>query len=289
MLSKRIGGAVIIKDGIAVQSIGFKKYLPIGKPSIVVEYLNKWGIDEIVVIDISATKTKFRFHSQLLNELGKKCFVPLAVAGGISSIEDIDELIKNGADKVCINNLLHSDISILKKGAEKYGDQCMIAAVDFVKKENEYFVYDYLNKKPTGIKVIEWVKTLEANNAGEILLNSVERDGSYSGFEVELYKTVSKNTRVPIIAMGGAGGPQHFKDVLSETDVAAVYAGHFFNFSEHSVITLKRDLQDSGFDIRLETASDYSSFGVNENNRINKKSDEMLEHLLFTKIEKEII
>ena len=289
MLNKRIGGAVIIKDGIAVQSIGFGKYLPVGRPEIAVEYLNKWGIDEITLFDISATKQNRCFDLQLLKEIGKKSFVPLAVGGGISSIRDIDELIKNGADKVCINNLLQKDLSVLKRGAEKYGNQCMIAAVDFVSINNDYFVYDYIAKRSTGIKVIEWVKVLEQNLAGEILLNSVDRDGSYKGFDIKLYAEICGIVAIPVIALGGAGSPQHFKDLFSDADVAAAYAGNFFNFSEHSVITLKKKLKDCGFNIRLETAADYSSFIVDKNNRINKKSDDELEHLLFTKIEKEII
>lgn len=289
MLKKRIGGAVIIKDGIVVQSIGFGKYLPIGKPEIVVEYLNKWGIDEITLFDISATKKNKCFDSQLLRDIGKKSFVPLAVGGGISSILDIDNLIKNGADKVCINHLLQKDLSVLKKGAEKYGDQCMIAVVDFTFINNDFFVYDYVTKSATKIKVADWVKILEDSQAGEILLNSVDRDGTYKGFDINLFATICDNIAIPIIALGGAGCPLHFKELFLQTEVAAAYAGNFFNFSEHSVITLKKELIASGFNIRLETAANYSSSVIDKNNRIEKRNDTELEHLLFTKIEKEII
>jgi imidazole glycerol-phosphate synthase subunit HisF len=289
MLNKRLGGAVIVKNGIAVQSIGFNKYLPIGKPEIVVEFLNKWGIDEITILDISASSKKKSFDIELLKRCSKFSFVPIAVGGGIKSINDIDELIKNGADKVCLNNSLFVNLDLLKRAAEKYGNQCIVAVVDFVKIEGQYFVYDYRKKSSTGIKVSDWVKILEDNNAGEILLQSIDRDGMYNGFDINMYKDVSAISNIPIIALGGAGSPNHFVELFDNTNISAAYAGNYLNFTEHSVITIKSVLLRNRIKIRLETNANYNDFNITDNNRIDKKSDDILEKLLYTKIEKEVI
>jgi cyclase len=290
MLKKRIGAALIVKDNWVVQSIGFKKYLPVGRPEIAVEFLNRWGIDEIILLDISATKNKSTVSASLVSTCAKYCRVPLAVGGGITDVEQMEVLLQNGADKICLNHSLHSDKNLLSAGARLFGDQCMVAVIDFVKKSgNEYEVFDYLNGKPTGKNVIEYAKELEQASAGEILLQSVDRDGKYNGFEIELYQLLCKEVHIPVIALGGAGTARHFIEILKEAEVSAACAGNIFHFTEHSVNMLKAQLIKEKNSIRLETHADYVQKEFDDRDRLLKEDDKYLEDLLFIRIEKEVI
>jgi cyclase len=290
MLKKRIGAVIIVKDGWAVQSIGFKKYLPVGRPEIAVEFLNKWGVDEIILIDISATKNNSVVANELIARSAKYCRVPLAVGGGISSIDQMEDLLHHGADKICLNHSLHRDISLITQGARQFGDQCMVAVIDFVSSpDGSYEVFDYVKGKSTGRKVLDYAKELERAGAGEILLQSVGRDGQYNGFETGLYQNLCKEISIPVIALGGAGNADHFIALLKNSDVSAACAGNIFHFSEHSVNMLKAQLLNAGSEIRLETHADYSHNRFDEKGRLIKAGDDYLEELLFIRIEKEVI
>jgi cyclase len=290
MLKKRIGAALVVKDNWVVQSIGFKKYLPVGRPEIAVEFLNQWGIDEITLLDISATRNKTTVSSNLVSSCAKYCRVPLAVGGGITHVEQMESLLQNGADKICLNHSLYSDKDLISAGARLFGDQCMVVVIDFVKTgAGDYEVFDYLTGKSTGINVIEYAKQLEQAAAGEILLQSVDRDGKYNGFEIELYQRLCKEAHVPIIALGGAGTAKHFIEILKKTDVSAACAGNIFHFTEHSVNMLKAQLKKEKNTIRLETHADYARKEFDDKDRLLKEDDKYLEDLLFVRIEKEVI
>ncbi|MCW7471393.1 imidazole glycerol phosphate synthase subunit HisF [Leptospira kanakyensis] len=288
MLKKRIIALVLVKDGIVVQSFQFERFRPIGKPHITVEFLNQWGIDEIVILDLSASAHGKLIDPAVVRQVSKFCHVPLSVGGGIRRIEDIDQLIHSGADKVSLNSILLKEFDLLEMAAKKYGDQCLVASVDSVKVEESYFVFDHLKMKPTDLPVTDFVKQASDHGAGEILIGSVNRDGSYRGFDLSLVNQVCKAVPVPVICSGGAGSSKDFIEVFDKTNVSAAAAGNFFHFTEHSVITTKALLKKHTR-IRLETFATYEDSLFDDYGRLKKKDDSVLESMLYERIQKEVI
>lgn len=288
MLKKRIVATLVVKDGVVVQSIGFKRYLPVGKPAIAVEYLNHWGIDEIILLDISATRNNHSPDYDMVRSASINCRVPLAVGGGITSIEHVAELMHCGADKVALNQIALHQPSLITKVAHQYGEQCVVASVDGFLSDAGHRVFDYRLNKVLNQTPAEFAKKLQQLGAGEILINSVDRDGSYLGFDLELINNVCKEVTIPVICSGGAGNAQHFVEVFQRTTVSAASAANYFHFTEHSVTTTKSQVNQH-IPLRHETYFDYqdSHFGVD--GRILKKNDQKLEDMLFLRIEKEII
>jgi len=288
MLKKRIAATLVMKNGIVVQSIGFKKYLPVGKPEIAVEFLNQWGIDEIIMVDISATRNQRHPDYEMVKRASRKCQVPLSVGGGITNIDCIKELMHCGADKVSFNQATIYNERLLTEAAHIFGDQCVVASIDAVKTTDGYKVYDYLQGKFLDMAPWELAAKAQNNGAGEILINSVNRDGSYKGFDTDLISKVCDAVTVPVICAGGAKSFNDFTTVFSQTNVSAAAAANFFHFTEHSVITTKSRIKQA-IDIRLETHADYSDADIDANGRLRKKDDDVLENMLYIKIEKEVI
>ena len=173
MLKKRIAATLVVKDGIVVQSIGFQKYLPVGKPAIAIEFLNLWGIDEIILLDISATKNHFEPNYQMIKAASAKCYVPLTVGGGISQINHISELMHCGSDKVALNQSAILRPSLILEAAHVFGNQCVVVSIDSIETQNGYRVYDYIKKAALDFTPAEFAVRAEAAGAGEILVNSL--------------------------------------------------------------------------------------------------------------------
>lgn len=288
MLKKRIIANVVVKDGIVVQSINFKKYLPVGKPLIALEFLNNWGIDEIILTDISASRKNEKPDFAQIRKATGRCHVPLTVGGGIKTIEDIKELMHCGADKISLNQSAIKNPILITEAAHIFGDQCIVVSVDAVKTENGYRVYDYVTGKTIDASPDDFCLKAQELGAGEILINSVDRDGSYEGFDIELINSVCNKVTVPVICCGGAKNANDFIEALTKTNASAVCAANFFHFTEHSVNTTKTNILKKT-DVRLETHADYKENGFDSELRLRKKKDEVLEEMLFIKIEKEII
>lgn len=288
MLKKRVVATVVVKDGIVVQSINFKKYLPVGKPPIALEFLNQWGIDEIILIDIYASRNKKEPDYNMVSKASKKCFVPLTVGGGISKIEHIEKLMQCGADKISLNNASIYQPKLISSAAHIFGDQCVVVSIDAILTNSGYKVYDYLNNKIINEHPSEHAKKSVELGAGEILINSVDRDGSYLGFDYELINSISKVVSVPVICSGGAKNADDFIKVFEKTNVSAASAANFFHFYEHSVNITKCGIKKKT-EVRLETHADYIENEFDENYRLQKKSDHELEEMLFVRIEKEVI
>lgn len=288
MLKKRIVATLVVKDGIVVQSMRFKRYLPVGQPAIAVEFLNRWGIDEIILLDISATRNGQSPDYDMVRNASINCRVPLTVGGGITDIDHVAELMHCGADKVAFNQAALFQPSLITKVAHKFGDQCVVASVDALLTDTGPRVYDYQQRKAMNQTPSELATQLQQLGAGEILINSVDRDGSYLGFDLALIDSVCKAVAVPVICSGGAGNAQHFVEVFQCTNVSAAAAANFFHFTEHSVTTTKA-LVNQHIPLRHEAYFDYqdSHFGVD--GRILKKDDRELVDMLFVRIEKEII
>lgn len=288
MLKKRIIAVILVKDGVVVQSIGFRKFLPIGRPEIALEFLTSWGIDEIIYLDISASRGNLPPDYDLIRKSAKKCYVPLTVGGGIQDASQVSELMNAGADKVSVNHASLNDFSLISKIASLYGNQCVVASVDVFKTENGYKVYDYISKKPTTESPVERVKKLSENGAGEIFLNSVDRDGSYQGYDIELIQRVSEAVNIPVICCGGAKNGKDMGHVFAQSNVSAAAAGNFFHFTEHSV-NITKSVVSKKENIRLETYADYIDSKFDSDLRLSKKTDRDLEEMLFLRIEKEVI
>ncbi len=288
MLKKRITATLVVKDGIVVQSIGFKRYLPIGKPAIAIEYLNSWGIDEIILLDMSATANGRIPDYDMIRNASLKCYVPLTVGGGISNVNHIKELMHSGSDKVALNHAAIFQPEFIKNAAEIFGNQCVVVSIDAINTLDGYRVYDYITQKALSITPAEMARKSVELGAGEILINSIDRDGSYLGYDKILINSICNQVSVPVIACGGAKNAKDMIDLLQNTSVSAASASNFFHFTEHSVNITKANII-SQLNVRLETHADYRDSHFDEECRLIKKNDNELEEMLYMKIEKEVI
>jgi len=288
MLKKRIAATLVVRNGIVVQSLGFKFYLPVGKPEIAVEFLDAWGIDEIILLDISATRAGRPPNFAMVRSVSVRTRVPLTVGGGITSTEHILELMHCGADKVSLNQVALHQSTLIDEAAKLFGSQCIVVSIDALQTDGNYLVYNYLDRSVLAVPVDEFARQMQSRGAGEILINSVDRDGAKCGFDLELIHAVCSAVTVPVICCGGAGNPQHFIDVLQGTRVSAGAAANFFHFSEHSVTTTKAMLNQHIL-VRHETHARYASNHFDRAGRLLKKDDALLEELLYSRVVKEII
>lgn len=290
MLKKRIIACLIIKSGIVVQSIGFRRYLPVGRPSVAIEFLNSWGVDEIVLLDIDAPAEGRAPNYRLVAEASEYSLVPLTVGGGIRSVNDMRETLRSGADKICINQAAIKNPELIREGAAIFGSQCIIVSMDVRRNDRgEAEIFLDSGRKPSGLDPFQFALKAEQLGAGEFLLNSIDRDGSKKGYDLELVRKLTESVGIPVIICGGVGHPGHFLEGFRAGNVSAVAAANFFHFTEQSVITAKSFLKRSGTDIRLDTYADYSSHRFEEDGRISKRSDEELAELIFEYIPKEVI
>lgn len=288
MLKKRIIAALFIQNNILVQSIGFKKYLPVGRPEIAAEAFNAWGVDEIFLIDISASKNKCLINLDIVKKVSSKCLVPLTVGGGITNIQQIGELLKAGADKICLNQSLNQNLDCLIEGQKVFGQQCIVACIDSLKVKDDYKVFDYKSGKVFDKSILKTVSDYEKAGAGEIFLNDVGRDGLRQGYNIELVDKVSKKVSIPVVCSGGAGNPSHIQDVLQKTDVSGASASNYFHFTEHSIAIAKACV-DKVLPIRQDIKFSYNQMPINYDGRVNRLSDDKLKNLLYEKIKVEKI
>lgn len=261
MLKKRIIPVILLRNGIIVQSRNFQRYQALGSPTAAVQRLSNWSSDELIYIDISnepyydlkrddLNHPKFETIVNIIELVSKKCFMPLAFGGGIRNMEDVKMRIKLGADKITLNTLAIEQPEMITKIAEEFGSQCVVVSIDVKRNENGVpFVYKR-GKQPTELNPVEFAKEVEKLGAGEILLNSVDRDGTGSGFDIELIEEVSKSVKIPVIAMGGAGKWEDFEEVLEKTKASAVAAANIFHHSENSVFNVKKFLFDKKLPVR---------------------------------------
>lgn len=289
MLKKRIIANLTIKDDVVVQSIGYKKYLPIGSVSVAVQFLNEWGIDEIIISDISATIERKSPSNDLFKSISKKCFVPLTIGGGVRSIDQVHQLLHSGADKFFVNKFAIENPKFITETAKIFGNQCVVVAIDVSYINDKPVIYNYESRECYSIDLFDWISELVDRGAGEIMINCVQRDGRYNGFDISLAKDISDFVNIPVLICGGAGKPIHFFEILNNTNVSGAVAGNYFHFTEHSVITTKAYLLKKGLDIRLETFAKYNNNYINENNRLEKNEDTYLENLLYQRFVNEII
>jgi cyclase len=250
MLKKRIIPCLDIKDGRVVKGVQFLELRDAGNPVELASFYSKNGADELVFLDISATLEKRKTLVDLVTQLSKAINIPFTVGGGIQSVDDARLLLQSGADKISINSAAVLNPNLISEISAAFGSQSLVVAIDIKKTENDWFVFIKGGTESTGIKAIDWAKKVETLGAGEILLTSMNNDGSKSGFATEITDAISKATSIPIIASGGAGTIEHFATLFKTTEVSAALAASVFHFNEISIQDLKQNLKQQNIAIR---------------------------------------
>lgn len=251
MLTKRIIPCLDVKDGKTVKGVNFENLRYAGDPVALAKKYSNEGADELVFLDITATNEKRKTIAELVEHVAREVFIPFTVGGGISDIEDIKAILTAGADKISFNSAAVKNPDIINNCAEYFGSQCIIVAIDAKKIDSEYYVFINAGQKNTGIKLLDWSKEVEKRGAGEILLTSMDFDGTQKGFDIAMNNLVSKNVQIPVIASGGAGpNSSHFIDVFNKTNVDAALAASIFHFDTLPVKKLKDELLKSGIETR---------------------------------------
>ena len=252
MLKNRIIPCLDVKNGRVVKGINFVDLKDAGDPVEQATIYRGGGADEICFLDITASNENRDTIYEVVEKTSKKCFVPLTVGGGVRSVDDINKLLNCGADKVSINTAAVKDINFVREASRKFGTQCMVVAVDAKKvSEGKWEIFTHGGREKTGIDAIEFTKKAEANGAGEILLTSMDKDGTKSGYDLELLKIITKSINIPVIASGGAGTLDHLYDAIKKGGASAVLAASIFHYGEFTIKKTKEYLKSKNIPVRL--------------------------------------
>ncbi len=250
MLKKRIIPCLDIKDGRTVKGINFVGIRDAGDPIELAKRYVEQGADELVFLDITATIENRATLIELVKEIALEINIPFTVGGGISSVEDVSKLIKAGADKVSINSSAVKNPQLISAISKQFGSQCVVVAIDTKYEDNEWKVFVHGGRTPTPLKTVEWAKEIEQLGAGEILLTSMNNDGTKTGFAIDITNEVSQAVNIPIIASGGAGIKAHFKEVFENTAATGGLAASIFHYGEIPIPVLKDYLKTEKIEIR---------------------------------------
>jgi len=251
MLAKRIIPCLDVKDGRTVKGTNFVNLRDAGDAGELAKIYSESGADELVFLDITATVEKRKTLSELVKKVAREINIPFTVGGGINTTEDIEILLDSGADKVSINTSAVKNPNILADAAKNFGSQCVVLAIDAKETENGWKVFLNGGRIETDLDAIEWAKRGVNLGAGEILLTSMNADGTKNGFEISLTKLVSESVNVPVIASGGAGKPEHFTEVFEDGKADAALAASIFHFREIEIPTLKKYLKSQNIEVRI--------------------------------------
>lgn len=252
MLKVRIIPTLLYKEVGLVKGVGFDSWRRVGSAMQAIKVYNMREVDELVFLDITATQERRCPDFELIDELADECFMPMTVGGGISSIDDVRHLLQVGADKVAINTQAIENPELIEQVAKKFGSQCVVVSIDVLKRDDgKYEVYTHSGTHPTGIDPLSLVQKVVSMGAGEILLTSIERDGTMKGYDVELIRNVSDLVSVPVIASGGAGNYEHMFQALTQGKASAVVAASIFHFTEQTPLEAKHYLDERNIHVRL--------------------------------------
>ena len=251
MLAKRIIPCLDVKDGRVVKGIKFLNLRDAGDPAEIAAVYDKAGADEIVFLDITASHEERPIFIDVVRRTAENVFMPLTVGGGIDELDTIENLLKAGADKVSINTKALQDPCFITAAASRFGAQCIVVAIDAKRAGNSWEVYTHGGRRPTGKDALQWAKEVTSLGAGEILLTSMDCDGTKAGFDIELTSSISEAINIPVIASGGAGSLEHLRLALVEGRADAALAASIFHFKEHTIKEAKEFLKERGVEIRL--------------------------------------
>jgi cyclase len=252
MLKNRIIPCLDIKNGRVVKGINFVDLVDAGDPVEQATIYDEQGADELCFLDITASNENRNIILDTVKKTAEKCFIPLTVGGGVRAVEDIRSLLLAGADKVSINTAAVNNKNLVKESAEKFGSQCIVVAVDAKKvRENKWEIFTHGGRKSTGIDVLKFVEKMELMGAGEILLTSMDRDGTKKGYDLDLTKKVSNLVNIPVIASGGVGNLEHLYQGIKIGKANAVLAASIFHFGKHTISAAKQYLDSKNIPVRL--------------------------------------
>ena len=252
MLKIRIIPCLDVKDGKVVKGTNFINLKYAGDPVKQAQIYDKQGADELCFLDITASSEKRNIIFDVVKKTAQKCFMPLTVGGGVRSIKDIRKLLLCGADKVSINTAAIKNPKLVQESSAKFGNQCIVVAIDAKKiKKNKWEIYTHGGRKRTGIDAITWAKKMEKLGAGEILLTSMDKDGTKSGFDLELTKKISNNVNIPVIASGGVGNIKHLVEGIKIGKASAVLAASIFHYGKYTVRQVKNKMKQKGILVRI--------------------------------------
>ena len=251
MLKNRIIPCLDVKNGRVVKGINFVDLKDAGDPVEQAKIYSDGGADEICFLDITASNENRDTIYHVVKETSKKCFVPLTVGGGVRNIEDINKLLNCGADKVSINTAAVQDSNVVLESSKKFGSQCIVVAIDAKKNGNKWDVYTHGGRNNSGLDALAFAKKMEDSGAGELLVTSMDRDGTQIGYDIDLMKKISSMVNIPLIASGGVGNLDHLAEGIKEGNASAVLAASIFHYGKHSVIEAKEYLNSKGIPVRI--------------------------------------
>ena len=251
MLKNRIIPCLDVKNGRVVKGINFVDLQDAGDPVEQAKIYSDGGADEICFLDITASNENRDTIYEVVKETSKKCFVPLTVGGGIRNVEDINKLLNCGADKVSINTAAVQDANVVVESSKKFGSQCIVVAIDAKKNGDKWDVYTHGGRNNSGLDALEFAKKMEDSGAGELLVTSMDRDGTQIGYDINLMKKISKKVNIPLIASGGVGNLDHMVEGIKEGNASAVLAASIFHYGTHSVKEAKDYLNSKGVPVRI--------------------------------------
>ena len=251
MLKNRIIPCLDVKNGRVVKGINFVDLKDAGDPVIQAKIYSDGGADEICFLDITASNENRDTIYDVVEKTSKKCFVPLTVGGGVRSIEDINKLLSCGADKVSINTAAVENQKVVEDSSKKFGSQCIVVAIDAKRSGNKWEIFTHGGRNKTGIDAIQFSKKMEESGAGELLVTSMDRDGTQVGYDIELMSNISSKVNIPVIASGGVGNLDHLVDGIKLGNASAVLAASIFHYGKHSVKEAKEYLDSKGIPVRI--------------------------------------
>ena len=252
MITKRIIPCLDVKNGRVVKGVNFEGLSDVSCPVELAKYYSSAGADELVFYDITASAEGRALFTDILTRVAENVFIPLTVGGGINTVEDFDRVLKCGADKVSVNSGAIRDPELIRRAAQKYGDQCVVLSADIKRVDGKFTVFAKGGRENTGMEAIEWIRYCVSLGAGEVVVNSIDTDGVKQGFDIEMLEAVCRAVNVPVIASGGAGCADDFKNLFkSIPDIDAGLAASVFHFGEIKIDELKRKLAEDGIIMRV--------------------------------------
>ena len=251
MLTKRIIPCLDVNNGRVVKGVNFVNLQDAGDPVAVAKAYDEAGADEVVFLDITASSDHRNTVADMVRKVAEQVFIPFTVGGGIRTVDDFKAILREGADKVSVNSAAIMNPHLISEAAEKFGSQCVVVAIDAKKTPDGYHIFKNGGRVDMGIDAIEWAMQADKLGAGEILLTSMDCDGTKAGYDIELTRLISENVSIPVIASGGAGKLEHFYDALTDGKADAALAASLFHFKELEIRQVKQYLKDRGVPVRL--------------------------------------
>lgn len=252
MISKRIIPCLDVNKGRVVKGVSFINLRDAGDPVELAAFYDREGADEVVFLDITASHEKRKTVIELASKTAEKVFIPYTIGGGIDSIEDIREILRKGADKISINTSAVKNPELIAESSKVFGSQCIVVAIDAKKTgSNHWEVFIHGGRTPTGLDAVEWAIEVQKLGAGEILLTSMDKDGTKDGYDIKLTRAVVSSVNIPVIASGGAGSLEHLRDVFTQANADAALVASIFHYGEHTVREAKKYLKSQGINIRI--------------------------------------